>query len=84
MYINDVHIAYYVAALIVGMIVGQMVDWANKRLPEYQKVISKDIIHEYRLNFKPNYILMLVTSVIYIGLIYVFGIKETFIANYSN
>ncbi len=81
MYINDVHIAYYVAALIVGMIVGQMVDWANKRLPEYQKVISKDIIHEYRLNFKPNYILMLVTSVIYIGLIYVFGIKETFIAN---
>ena len=81
MYINDVHIAYYVAALIVGMIVGQIVDWANKRLPEYKKVISKDIIHEYRLDFKPNYILMLINAVIYVGLIYVFGIKETFIAN---
>ena len=81
MYINDVHIAYYVAALIIGMIVGQIVDWVNKRLPEYKKVISKDIIHEYKLNFKPNYILMLITAVIYVGLVYVFGIKETLIAN---
>ena len=81
MYLNDVHIAYYVAALIIGMIVGQMVDWANKRLPEYKKVISKDIVNEYRLKFKPNYILMLITALIYVGLIYVFGIKETFIAN---
>ncbi len=81
MYLNDVHIAYYVVALIMGIIVGQIVDWANKRLPEYKRVISKDIITEYRLNFKPNYILMLVTAVIYVGLVYVFGIKETLIAN---
>ena len=81
MYLNDVHIAYYVVALILGMIVGQMVDWASKRLPEYKKVISKYLFTEYRLNFKPNYILMLVTGVIYVGLVYAFGIKETFIAN---
>ena len=81
MYINDVHIAYYIAALIVGMIVGQIVDWANKRLPEYKKVISKDIITEYKMNFKPNYILMLITPIIYISLIYFYGIKDTLIAN---
>ena len=81
MYFNDVHIVYYVVAAIVGLFVGQIVDWANKRLPEYKKVFSKDIITEYKMNFKPNYILMILTSIIYITLIYVYGIKETLIAN---
>ena len=47
----------------------------------YVKVISKDIITEYKMSFKPNYILMLLTSIIYITLIYVYGIQETLIAN---
>jgi leader peptidase (prepilin peptidase)/N-methyltransferase len=81
MYFNDVHIAYYVVAAIVGLFVGQFVDWMNKRLPEYKKVFSKDIITEYKMDFRPNYILMLLTSIIYVSLIYVYGIKETVIAN---
>lgn len=81
MYFNDVHIAYYVAAIILGLIVGEMVNWANKRLPEYKKVISKDIITEYKLNFKPNYILMIVTAVIYVTLVYVYGIQDTIVGN---
>ena len=81
MYFNDVHIAYYVAAIILGLIVGEMVNWANKRLPEYKKVISKDIITEYKLKFKPNYILMLVTAVIYVTLVYVYGIQDTIVGN---
>ena len=81
MYFNDVHIVYYVVAAIVGLFVGQIVDWANKRLPEYKKVFSKDIITEYKMNFKPIYILMILTSIIYITLVYVYGIKETLIAN---
>ena len=83
MYINDVHIAYYLVAAILGLIVGELVNWANKRLPEYKKVISKDIITEYKMNFKPNYILMLLTAVIYVSLIYVYGIKDTLIANFD-
>ena len=81
MYFNDVHIAYYVIAAIAGLFVGQFVDWMNKRLPEYKKVISKDIISEYKAKFKPNYILMFITSIIYIALIYIYGIKDTLIAN---
>ncbi len=81
MYFNDVHIAYYVIIGILGLIVGQMVDWVNKRLPEYKRVISKDIVNEYKIDFKPNYILMLVTSFIYITLVYVLGIKDTLIGN---
>ncbi len=81
MYLNDIHILYYVAIAIVGFLVGQLVDWTNKRLPEYKAVISKDIVTEYKINFKPNYILMIVTAVIYVTLLYIHGIKSTIIAN---
>lgn len=81
MYINDVHIAYYVIAAILGLFVGQFIDWMNIRLPEYKKVFSKDIIKKYKEKFKPNYILMFLTAIIYVTLIYTFGIKDTIIAN---
>lgn len=81
MYFNDVHIAYYVVAAILGLIVGQLIDWVNKRLPEYKSVISKDFVKEYKNNFRLNYILMFLTAIIYVTLIYVYGIQETLIAN---
>ena len=81
MYYNDVHIGYYLAVAILGLIVGQLVDWANKRLPEYKKFLSLDIFKEYKRNFKPNYILMLLTSAIYVSLVYTLGINDTIIAN---
>lgn len=81
MYLNDVHIVYYLVAGIIGMIVGQLVSWANERLPEYKSVISKDILTEYKIKFKPSYLLMVLTAGIYVTLIYTFGIKETIIAN---
>ena len=81
MYINDVNIIYYVLAAIIGLFVGEGVNWANKRLPEYKPVFSKEFFTEMKMNFKPNYILMFLTSAIYVTLIYRFGIKETLIAN---
>lgn len=81
MYFNDVHIAYYVVLAILGLFVGEFVSWMNIRLPEYKKVFSKEFMIERKLNFKPNYILMLVTAIIYVTLLYRFGIKDTFIAN---
>lgn len=81
MYINDVNIIYYVIAAIIGLFVGEGVNWANKRLPEYKPVFSKEFFTEMKMNFRPNYILMFLTSAIYVTLIYRFGIKETLIAN---
>ena len=81
MYFNDIHIAYYVIAAILGLFVGQFTDWMNKRLPEYKKVFTLDLFREYKSNFKPNYILMLLTAIIYVTILYVYGIKETLIAN---
>jgi len=81
MYINDIYLGYYIGFIILGIFVGEFVSWMNKRLPEYKKVFSKDIFREYKVQFKPNYILMFVMAAIYVGLLYVYGIKETIIAN---
>lgn len=81
MFINDVHIAYYIGAIILSIFVGQFVDWMSKRLAEHEKVFTLKIFKEYKAKFKPNYILMLITAIIYVGLIYVYGIKDTIIAN---
>ena len=81
MYINETHIIYYAIAAILGIFVGLFVDWMNKRLPEYKKVFTKEIFTEYFAEFKPNYILMFITAIIYIALVYFYGIKSTFIAN---
>ena len=81
MYLNDVHLLYYVLASILGLFIGEFVSWMNKRLPEYKKVFTKEFFLEEKMNFKPNYILMILTSIIYVALIYKFGIQKTFIAN---
>lgn len=41
MYINDLHILTYVIAGIIGLIIGQFIDWCNLRLPEYKKFFQK-------------------------------------------
>lgn len=81
MYINETHIAYYAIFAILGLFVGMLTDWMNKRLPEEKKVFSKELFTEYFAEFKPNYILMLITATIYVILVYVYGIQKTFIAN---
>ena len=81
MYFNDVHIAYYLIVAILGLFVGILIDWMNKRLPEYKKVFSLDFFKEKRKVINPNYILMILTSIIYVGILYRFGIQETLISN---
>lgn len=81
MYINDTYIGFYLLVAIVGLGIGQLVDWMNERLPENKRVFSRDIFRRYKIDFKPNYILMLITALIYVGLVYKFGIQDSFIGN---
>ena len=81
MYINDVNIIYYIIVAILGLFIGEFVNWMNKRLPEYKKVFSLDIFKEYKENFNPNYILMIINSIIYILILYRYGIHNTLIEN---
>lgn len=81
MYINDTNIIFYVLFAIIGLAIGQLVDWINERLLENKKILSKDIFVKYKIDFKPNYILMLITSITYVSLVYKFGVQDSFIEN---
>ena len=81
MYFNDVNIGYYILVSILGLFVGECVNWMNKRLPDEKKIFSRESFDEYKKNFNPNYILMILTAVIYVGLLYKFGISNSFVEN---
>ncbi len=77
MYIYNIHILYYVLFCILGIISSQITTWCIKRMPDHKKVISKDIFKE----FKVNYPLMIITIVIYLALLLLYGIKNQFLQN---
>ena len=77
MFINDINIIYYVLIGILGLFVGQFVDWLNIRLPDYKKVFSKEFFTKYIANFKPNYILAFTNAILYIAILYFIGWQES-------
>lgn len=80
MYINDIHILYYLLIAVIGGIVGYFVSWCNVRLPEHKKVFSKDIlIKEKRPPIK--YVTIIINALIYVILLYVCGIGKDFVTN---
>lgn len=77
MYINNIHILYYVLFCILGAVSGQMTAWCIKRMPKHKKVISKDFFKE----FKVSYPLMMITILIYLALLILYGIENTLLDN---
>lgn len=73
MYINDTHIVAYLIMLVLGGIVGYFLNWCNYRLPEEKKVFCKEYFAE-RKNIKTNYVLIVVTAVLYVAILYKYGI----------
>jgi len=72
MYINDIQILWYFIIGVIGLGVGYFVNWCNNRMPEHEKVLSKDFCAYLKCG-KPNYILMLVTAAMYISFLYFCG-----------
>ena len=77
MYFNNVHILNYLAIAMVGLLVGKFTAWCNIRLPENKKIFSKEFIAENEAGLKNNYIFMILTSFLYICLLYKFGLDKT-------
>lgn len=80
MYINDVHILVYAAFAILGAIIAGFINWCNDRMIEDKKIFSKDMLDKTKRK-KPNYILMIIMAVLYIALVYFFGIHQGLYAN---
>ena len=77
MYLNNIHILYYVLFCVLGIISGQVTSWCIKRMPEHKTVISKDFFKE----FKINYILIILVPIIYLLLLSLYGIETQFLNN---
>lgn len=73
MYINDINILYYVLIGITGAIAGVFIDYCNKMFLKEEKILSKKNLKKYIKIFKPNYTLMIITTIAYIALLYKFG-----------
>lgn len=79
--INNVHILVYVIFGMVGILVGKLVAWMNLRLPEEQKIFSKDFFAENKKGVPGSYICMILMAVLYTLLLRRFGIGDTFLQN---
>ena len=83
MYINDVHILLYVVIGLIGLFVGRIVEWCHIRLPEYKKIITRDFFSVYLKKYKPKYIIMIIIALIYISLLYIFGLGNNILDTIS-
>ena len=75
MYINDIHILYYFFIGLLGLGVGQLLDWATLRMSEHKPILSKDFFESYIKNIRLNYKFMYLTAIIYIILLFTMGWK---------
>lgn len=82
MYINDIHILWYIIFVAVGFGVGLFLGWCVERLPKNKKIFSRKIFLEYKAGFKPPYYYLgIINAVVYLGLLCIFGINSNFISN---
>ena len=75
MYVNDLPIYYYFIIGIIGILIGQYMDWVIKRLRAKERVICKDFFKSYLTSFHINIPLMLITATIYVFVLYFHGIS---------
>ena len=76
MFINDIHIFWYVGIGILGLLIGRFLGLVNTNLPEHKKIFSMPIIKDYIKNTNTDYIMMIVISVLYILLLLTIGIED--------
>ena len=81
MYINDVHILYYVVFGLIGGTIGQFIDYISKAFIKGKKIFNKENLKEYKTNSMPNYILIISMVLSYVALIYKFEIHTDIIKN---
>ena len=76
MFINDIHIFWYVGIGLLGLLVGRLISLANQNLPEHKTIFSLDVIKEHIKTTNANYTLMILTAVLYIALLRIIGMDD--------
>ena len=73
MYIQNIHILYYFFIFLLGLVVGQLLDWATQRMSEHKPILSKDFYKIYTKDLKLNSKFMYLTAITYVGLLFFCG-----------
>lgn len=73
MYIHDIHILYYFFIGLLGLFIGQLLDWTTKRMSEHKPVLSQDFFKIYIKDMKINYKFMYLTAIVYVALLFFIG-----------
>ena len=77
MYINDISILYYLFVGIIGLYIGQLVDWFNMRLIDHKRIISKEFFTIYLKKIKLKYLYIITVSVLYLIILYKYHFSIT-------
>lgn len=81
MYINNVSIIYYLIIGFFGLMLGKFIAYCNVKFGAEEKIIIKDFFKEFKNIFEKQYITMFALSIIYVCLLYKYGIKKNFFQN---
>lgn len=76
MFIDNIHIFWFVGIGILGLIVGRFIGLMNQNLPEHKEIWNIQVIKEFIKTTNANYTIMVITSVIYIALLRVIGMDN--------
>lgn len=75
MYINNIHILLYFFIGLLGLAVGQIMNWANPRLENHEKVFCKEFFKVYLPHMKINFSLNAIIACLYVVILYLCGMS---------
>ena len=82
MYFNNISIIYYLIIGLIGLIIGKYVAWTNVAyVTENEKISIRNFLKHRKETYEKQYLTMFIIAIIYIALLYKYGIKETFFRN---
>ncbi len=82
MYFNNISIIYYLILGLLGLVIGKFVAWTNVAyVDENEKITIRNFWKHRHETYEKQYLTMFVIAVLYIAILYKYGIKDTFFQN---
>lgn len=82
MYFNNISIIYYLILGLLGLVIGKFIAWTNVAyVDENEEITIRNFWKHRRETYEKQYLTMFIIAVLYIAILYKFGIKDTFFKN---
>lgn len=81
MYFNNVSIVFYLIIGLIGLCIGKFAAWTDVTYPVDEKISFKKFWKSRKEVYKNQYITMFIIAILYIALLYKFGIQKSFLKN---